>query len=179
MRMIAGLLAAAGLMPATATAADRAIHSRPLRATVSTQPWHLRIDDARGRLLDELPGTGPALPGALAYASGGAWFHATRVTRERLAGGVFPATVATTPPRAARAAGGRRLPGAGPPPHPACPDPRGARARRERRSRAERRGAARRLARGDQLPRPPHRALPRLRRALERRRPARQRSREL
>src|SRR4051794_33600705 len=98
MRMIAGLLAAAGLMPATATAADRAIHSRPLRATVSTQPWHLGIDDARGRLLDELPETGPALPGTLAYASGGAWFHATRVTSERVAGGVYTATVATTNP---------------------------------------------------------------------------------
>src|SRR4051795_11414416 len=98
MRAIAAVAFAAALWPAPASAAERSVASGPLRATVATAPWHLRFADGRGPLLDELGGSGTALPGTLAYAAGGTWFHATHVVSERRTGGGRVFKVATTNP---------------------------------------------------------------------------------
>ena len=86
---------AMALSPAAASAdGEHRVSAGPLTATISTDPWRVRFDG----VLDELPETGPALPGTLGYTSGGTWFHATHVVSEQLEGGVFTAEVATTNP---------------------------------------------------------------------------------
>src|SRR3954451_14361136 len=100
MRRLVALVVALTVWPAgVASAHERTVSSGPLRASVETSPWRLAFHDTRGELLREPPETGPALTGTLAYSSGGAWFHATRVLAEqRLGDGAYAATVATTNP---------------------------------------------------------------------------------
>jgi alpha-glucosidase (family GH31 glycosyl hydrolase) len=86
--------------PATAGAADRTVDAGALRATATTDPWHLEFSG--GAALSEARGTDTSLPGTLGYASGGTWFHATRVVAEQQSAASYQATLATTDP-----AGGR------------------------------------------------------------------------
>src|SRR3954453_14220111 len=85
------------VLPATAMG-DSTVASGPLKATVEADPWHLSLTDGGRRVLDEARATGPALAGTLGYSSGGAWFHATRVTSESATANSYEADLATTNP---------------------------------------------------------------------------------
>ena len=146
--LIALLLAIAA--PA-AQAAPQSVTAPGLTATIQTDPWSLTFTDGAGKVV--LQETDAGL-GRLGYSRGSNWFHATRATNVAQLNGRLTATLATD--RSARrhdradGAGRRR------PPHPR--DRAGAVGRRRHRHRL----------RGD-----PERGLLRVRRALQRRRPAR------
>ena len=103
-RAIVLSLLGAALLPAGAGAAERTVAAGGLRATVATDPWHLRFDDAGRAVLEEARGSGPGRPGTIAYSVGGVWFHATRVVSERQGADAYEAELATTDPLGGRIA---------------------------------------------------------------------------
>src|SRR4051812_8390022 len=100
MRLAALIAAVSILLPAQAAAArEPSVASGPLVAHVEADPWHLSVTHGGRPILDEARATDPALAGTLAYSSGGAWFHATRVVAEQRTGaGPYEADLATTNP---------------------------------------------------------------------------------
>ena len=143
---------------APATAGGR-VDAGALKATVASDPWHLDFRRA-GLASRARAATGPS--GSLGFATALGWAHATRVASEQSAGGAYEATLDTT--EAGRQMRVRLAPG------------------RRWRDRAASHGHRLRPAGdagGHRLRHPSRRALPGLRRALERRRPARPRGGEL
>ena len=134
--------------PAVASAqVDRTVVSGPLTATVSADPWSVAFTDAAGKpVLSEAAGDGLGFQTALG------WFRATKVLDEARDGAAYTATLATNDPAGATIA-------------------RADRAGRRRRDRVERDGVRRAGVQqtGIGLRRAGGRALPRLRRALQRR----------
>ena len=95
---VAALLVA--IAPAApAAAATRSVVSGPLRATISTSPWHVAFEQSGGGgALRELAGGGTGPSGALGFSAGGVWRHARAVTSERRDGGAYEADLSTTDP---------------------------------------------------------------------------------
>ena len=54
---------------APASAAQRTVRSGPLRAVITTNPWHLDFVQPRGATLSESRGTGPGPTGSLGFES--------------------------------------------------------------------------------------------------------------
>ena len=148
----------------TAPPATAVIRSGPLTAGVGGQRWALTFDQAHGGpALREVAGGGGAGPGRLGFRTAGGWRQATRVLSRRPDGRALALRLATDDPAGRRLSVLLRPAGDG----VIALTPR---------SRGAQRGVQ---AVGDRLRRAARRALPRLRRALERRRPARADGREL
>jgi alpha-glucosidase (family GH31 glycosyl hydrolase) len=78
-------------------AASATVESGALRATVTSDPWHLELREGR-TLLSEVAGLGSGPTGPLGFEAGGTWFHATRVVSERRGATEYVATLATNDP---------------------------------------------------------------------------------
>jgi alpha-glucosidase len=85
-RALAALLLVA-CVPVRATAGALTVEARTLRATVETDPWHLRFTDADGTpVLTEAGAPAADAPGPLAVRTAAGWVHATRVVHTRRRG---------------------------------------------------------------------------------------------
>ena len=83
----------AALACAAPAAGAGRVDAGALKATVSSDPWHLDfgvLSESRSR------GTGPS--GSLGFATVAGWAHATRVASEQTGGGAYEATLETTEP---------------------------------------------------------------------------------
>jgi sulfoquinovosidase len=93
------LTAFAALAAAPSAQADtHRVTTSGLTATLETDPWSLTFTDDSGRTVLEETATGSSTPGRLGFNRGGTWYHATRATEVREAGGTLTATLATDDP---------------------------------------------------------------------------------
>jgi alpha-glucosidase (family GH31 glycosyl hydrolase) len=83
------------LAPAPAGAAE--VDAGSLRASISSNPWHLEVRQGRVALSEVAgPGSGPT--GTLGFEAGGAWFHATRAVSGQTSAGGWSGSLATNDP---------------------------------------------------------------------------------
>jgi sulfoquinovosidase len=96
----AAVAAIAAVLAATpeVVSAETATEAGGLRASVSRDPWGLTFEGGGLPALRELRGGGTGPAGSLGFQSGGVWWHATRVLRDRRDGDAYVASLATTDP---------------------------------------------------------------------------------
>jgi len=91
---------AAAPVPAGSAAAAEpvlAADAQALRATVTADPWSVRLDGPVPQApLESAPGTGPGPVGALGFRTDAGWVRATRVVAQRREGRAWVGVLATT-----------------------------------------------------------------------------------
>ena len=88
------------LICGTADARTVTVDAGALRAVIQPDPWSVRFVDRSGSVvLSEARGGWPgAAAGAMAFSSGGLWFHATRAASDHLVHGSYVARLLTDDP---------------------------------------------------------------------------------